>query len=104
MNKNDILNETMNLAKKINNCLNHKNSTEFYLEIEECVNEFDKYKFIEKISYICSRKYIEVSKTIGLFLTYDEDLQKDIMYTFLLNSKINEGTKKEQFEMKKSQN
>jgi len=95
MNRNEILNETMILANTINGYLDYRSSADFYMAIEDCIKFFDKFKFLDKVMYLCSRKYIEIPNSIKLYLTYDKKLQKDIMYTFLLCSKINKASKKE---------
>ena len=101
MNKELLLVEVIDLAKTINKHLNHKDSIKFYTAIEESLENSDVYKFIKEIMYTCSRKYIEIPESFGKILTYDKNLHKEIMYTFVLNSKINEGSARERLQAKR---
>lgn len=101
MKKEILLGEVIDLAKTINKHLSHKDSIKFYTAIEESLENYDVYKFIKQIMYTCSRKYIEIPESLGKILTYDKNLHKEIMYTFVLNSKINEGTHKERLQAKR---
>ena len=86
MDRNIILKETIDFAKLINNSLDRKDMREFNVSLKVPILDISqKYRFLDLIIDVCHRKKIEVPRSIGDFLTYDEDLQKDILYTFILN-------------------
>lgn len=90
MDRNSILKEVSNFAHKINDSLNNKESTKFNVSLKAYINSSlsNNYYFLHDLIDICHRKKIQIPKAIGDFLLYDEDLRKDVIYTFLLNSNI----------------
>ena len=88
MDRNLLLKETGIFAKNISSMLKSTTSSEFYIGIENSIERFNKYKFLDLVMFQASRKNINIPSSFEEFLTYDEDLQKDIMYSFLLHSKI----------------
>lgn len=89
MNRDNILNDIIKFAKTISDLLNLKDLKQFKADITFYVydSSLDNYRFLNKIIDICHRKNIEVPKVMGDFLLYEEDLQKDIIYSFVLNLK-----------------
>lgn len=90
MNKKEILKDIIEFAELISETLNLKDLKIFKTDITLSINDYisDKYSFLNKVINICHRKNIGVPKSMGNFLLYDEDLQKDIIYSFALNLKL----------------
>lgn len=89
MNRENPLNDIIKFAKTISDSLNLKDARKFKADITFYVYDgsLDNYRFLNKIIDICQRKNIEIPKAMGDFLLYEEDLQKDIIYSFALNLK-----------------
>lgn len=90
MDRNSILEEVIDFAHKINDSLSNKESIKFNVGLKAYINSSlsNNYNFLYDLIDICHRKKIQIPKAIGDFLLYDEDLRKDVIYTFLLNSNI----------------
>ncbi len=95
MNKNEILSEVGDFAKVINNSLDKKSSREFNVRLKTSISYIlsNNYSFLQDIIDVSHRKKLTIPKAMRDFLTYDEDLRKDIIYTFLLNSEIKRNNK-----------
>ncbi len=84
-NRQMVLDGIMEFSHSISDKLSFSDMKRFDRDMSMILIDENKYEFVNKIRDICKINKIEIDNVLLRFFTYEEKLQKDVIYTFILN-------------------